>query len=661
MYDKLYHGAAYYPELWDAEVIKEDIKWMKEAGINVVRMGEFAWATMEPEKDKINLDFFEEIVNLLYQNGIETILCTPTPTPPVWLTHNHPKRMFVDKDGTVMSHGARQQICTNNRHFRERSDIIVKAMAQRFADNPAVIAWQLDNEFKCHVAECYCETCKKLWHEWLQKKYGTIDALNEAWGADIWSERYQTFEQVPQPVKTPFVHNSSLNTMYQLFHYEKIVEFAETQEKIIRKYSKAPITHNGHTDFSLDNYLLFKNLDFASFDDYPNCDNYCKMLYNYDYFRSVKNDGRFWVMETSTSHNGCLIDHQKPHRTGFLTAEAVAAYAAGGMGFNYWLWRQQKSGCEQPHGSLMSAWGKPTIGFNEVKKVEQARKEISSVILSTTVKQADVAITYSAEARAFYRTEPYEGIDYLTEIEKIHEIVVGQGLSRDVVSDDNPIEGYKLLITPFLPHVKDQVLERALALVEQGATWIVGPMTGMRTGEHTVPTDHALGKLEEAVGVNVIYHFPISDTGASMVYDGVEAELCYFASVFEPNGVRVIAKTQGGVAPDLPVIVEVSRGKGTIVMLGAMPKGDAGKQLLGRLISDYAVKAGAGNYYRADAGTIVYERCGDGEEYVIAINMDGKGGSISFSSDYRDLETGHTVNNTVGIGAYQYKIFQKLV
>lgn len=88
-------------------------------------------------------------------------------------------------------------------------------------------------------------------------------------------------------------------------------------------------------------------------------DNYCKMLYNYDYFRSVKNDGRFWVMETSTSHNGCLIDHQKPHRTGFLTAEAVAAYAAGGMGFNYWLWRQQKSGCEQPHGSLMSAWGSP--------------------------------------------------------------------------------------------------------------------------------------------------------------------------------------------------------------------------------------------------------------------------------------------------------------
>ena len=204
--------------------------------------------------------------------------------------------------------------------------------------------------------------------------------MNEAWGADIWSERYQSFEQVPQPVKTPFIHNSSLNTMYQLFHYEKIVEFAESQEKIIRKYSKAPITHNGHTNFNLDNYLLFKELDFTSFDDYPNCDDYCKMLYNYDYFRSVKNDGRFWVMETSTSHNGCLIDHQKPHRTGFLTAEAVAAYAAGGMGFNYWLWRQQRSGCEQPHGSLVSAWGAPTIGFEEVKKVEKARKEISCEI-----------------------------------------------------------------------------------------------------------------------------------------------------------------------------------------------------------------------------------------------------------------------------------------
>lgn len=120
-----------------------------------------------------------------------------------------------------MGHGARQHICTNNPYFRERAAIITEHIAKETGALPGLTAWQLDNEFKAHVAECMCETCKGLWHIWLQQRYSSIEKLNEAWGTAVWSQTYQRFDQVPQPGPAPFLHNSSLRTMYRLFSMEK--------------------------------------------------------------------------------------------------------------------------------------------------------------------------------------------------------------------------------------------------------------------------------------------------------------------------------------------------------------------------------------------------------------------------------------------------------
>ena len=204
---KLYHGAAYYPELWDEKVIEEDIRLMKQTGINVVRMGEFAWSTMEPEEGKFDLSFFVNIIERLYENGIETVMCTPTPTPPIWFTHGHPERMYVDRDGKVMGHGSRQHACTNHPYFREKAALITENLAKAVGSLPGVTGWQIDNEFKCHVSECMCNICKEQWHLWLKNRYETIENLNDAWGTKIWSEYYHSFEQIPQPGPVPFLHN----------------------------------------------------------------------------------------------------------------------------------------------------------------------------------------------------------------------------------------------------------------------------------------------------------------------------------------------------------------------------------------------------------------------------------------------------------------------
>ncbi|VEB18534.1 glycoside hydrolase family protein [Bacillus paralicheniformis] len=409
MNGKLYHGACFYPELWDEDVLDEDIWMMKRAGINVVRIGEFAWSRMEPEEGRIDVGFFAGVIRKLHDNKIETVMCTPTATPPIWLTHGHPERMHVNEKGETMGHGSRQHACTNHPYFRERARLIIKHIAKELGELPGLIGWQLDNEFKCHVAECMCETCNTLWHKWLEDRYQTIDRLNEAWGTGVWSETYQRFEQVPQPGPTPFLHNSSLRTMYQLFSMDKISEFAREQAEVIRTYSNAPITHNSSVMFGVDHEDLFKSLDFASFDTYASQENSDAFLFNCDLWRNIKKGRPFWIMETSPSYSASLESYAVPHQNGYLKAEAVSSYALGGAAFCYWLWRQQRAGSEQPHGSVISAWGEPDVGYDHVLEVEQARREVEHIMLATDPLQAETAVVYSDRAKVFFENGATSG------------------------------------------------------------------------------------------------------------------------------------------------------------------------------------------------------------------------------------------------------------
>jgi len=659
MSKKLYHGAAYYPELWSEEAVEQDIRLMKEAGINVVRMGEFAWSTMEPEEGKIDLGFFVGMINRLYENGIETVMCTPTPTPPVWFTHGHPERMYVDANLQTMGHGSRQHACTNNPYFRKKAAIITEHIARATGRLPGVIGWQLDNEFKAHVAECMCETCRGLWHRWLEQRYKTIGRLNEAWGTHIWSEYYQSFEQIPQPGPAPFLHNSSLRTMYQLFSMEKIAEFADEQAAIIRKYSDAPITHNSSVAFHVDNERLFKHLDFASFDTYASSDNHPAYLINCDLWRNFKKDRPFWIMETSPSHSASLESYAKPHPNGFLKAEAVAAYALGAEAFCYWLWRQQRAGCEQPHGSVISAWGKPTIGFGNVQEVEQARRVIEPLIMGSRASQAEVAVTYSDRSKAFLNTEPHRKLNHRALMTAFYERILNMGIHRDLIPEGADLEGYKLLFTPFLHYLGPEYLDRALKFVENGGIWIVGPLTGGRTEHHTIPTDAALGELERLAGVETLYTCPLDGTDTIGVAFGCSAPLSMWSAIFEPREAKAVGWTEKGLAPGKAFITEHKRGRGKIVMLGSMPAGDEGDAMLRKLIDHYAAEAGVAMRTDVTEGTVVAPRDADGLHYWFIVNMNGLGGRVTIPQQGTDALTGQSIQpGELKLGKYEYRIIQ---
>jgi beta-galactosidase len=612
---------------------------MKSLGLNLVRMGEFTWSRLEPDEGRVDLAFFRSLLDRLHAAGISVIFCTPSATPPVWLTHGHPERCFVDSEGRVMNHGARQHASYEHPEVRAACLRIVDAMAREFGRHPAVIGWQIDNEFKCHVGEDFNPHAIAKWRHWLERRYGMIDALNLAWGTEVWSERYQSFAQVPAPVRTPFLHNASLSTAWRMFSRESIAEFCAAQAEVIRRHSDRPITHNSARYFSVNFEQLFASLDFAAFDDYPDFANWSALVFQHDLFRALKPGRRHWLMETSVAHNGCLGNHEVVHPPGFLAAEVAASYALGAEGVNYWLWRQQRTGCELPHSAVMSAWFKPTLGHAEVARAEAARRELEPVLAGGRPEAAQVALTWSDLGKAMVQTEPLgarpgHAVDYDATLLRWHRLLLATGLPRDVRTEGAALEGLKVLITPMMPSFSSDFLSRVEQFVRAGGVWVCAPTTGTRTAEHSVPTEAGLGAIEPLAGIETVFSFPLTGTAATGTGFGHTVPLAGWCSALRATAAdtRVLGTLQSVHTPGLALLTERQVGAGAVLVLGAMPEGEAGDAFLGDVVR-YALERAGLATVQVTPGTLVCPwRTADGERVSIAVNLDGAGGRLADGS-----------------------------
>ena len=247
---------------------------MRDMGLQVVRMAEFAWHKLEPEKGKFCFDWLDDAIALLGSHGIVTILGTPTAAPPAWLVEELPEVLPIDSQGQQKGFGGRHHDCQSNQAYRGHIRRLVRAMAEHFRDNPYVIGWQIDNELgNSHWELCMCDSCRAAFQNWLERKYGTVTALNEAWGTVFWSQTYNSFAEVPVPRKTPTVHNPSLLLDWRRFCSDLVIDFQKEQIDILREVCPhQQITHNlmGFYD-KTDYFRMAQDLDFSSSDQYPTC------------------------------------------------------------------------------------------------------------------------------------------------------------------------------------------------------------------------------------------------------------------------------------------------------------------------------------------------------------------------------------------------------
>ena len=265
-------GVCYFPEHWPRERWEMDAKQMAAAGLEVVRLAEFPWGRLEPERGALDFEWLDTAVSVLGKAGLDVVLCTPTATPPKWLVDEHPDILQEEADGTIRAFGSRRHYCFNSSTYREESERITRQLAAHYTDNLHVVGWQTDNEYGCHgTVRCYCDDCAGAFREWLRERYGTIERLNEAWGTTFWSQQHTDFREVDPPRHTVTDHHPSRLLDYARFASASVAEYNRLQTRLLRAANDEWfVTHNFMGQFpSLDAHDVGSALDFAAWDSYP--------------------------------------------------------------------------------------------------------------------------------------------------------------------------------------------------------------------------------------------------------------------------------------------------------------------------------------------------------------------------------------------------------
>lgn len=510
---RLHLGSAYYPEHWPEERWPEDIRLMKEANLTVARLAEFAWSTMEPAEGDIQLDWLERAIALLAENGIASVLGTPTAAPPAWLTSAYSDVSAIDERGRPLQHGNRCHYCPTSPNMIAASQRIVRAMAERFGNNPSVIGWQTDNEFS---RVCYCERCRQSFQQFLAQRYGTLDALNQHWSTAYWSQTYNDWAQIPIPIGP---HNPGLMLEFNHFITATNRQFQKYQVEILRSHllSGVWITHNYMGWFDgFDHYLFSEDLEMASWDYYVGTGhhNYQSHGAIHDLTRGFK-QRNFWVMETQP---GCVnwssINNMLNKGEGRVMAWQGVAHGADGI--LYWQWRSALGGQEQYHGSLVDQSGQPRPFYEEVRQLGKEFAAVSKLITGS-VPRARVAMLNSYDSRwSIQWQRHHRDFDYVQHFNHYYRTLAAKNIAVDILPADHivdvkDISQYKVIIAPALLIVTERLADALKSFVSRGGALVLTIRTGMKDPYNALLPMRQPGYLRDLTGVEVEEFFALDE------------------------------------------------------------------------------------------------------------------------------------------------------
>jgi beta-galactosidase len=582
-------GTAWYPEQWPESRWDADLELMQKAGIHMVRVGEFAWARMEPAEGQYDFDWLDRAITAAGKHGMYTVLGTPTAAPPAWLTQKYPETLRTKEDGQKDQHGNRQQFDFANAKYRELARDIAERMAKRFGHNPYVIGWQIDNEY---ANQSFGDDDKKQFQDWVRARYGTLDNLNARWTTQYWSEYYTDWSQIPIQIN---YGNPGLLLSWMRFVSDTWRSYQKNQIEVIRANSdpRQFITTNlmGWFD-GFDHYTVTEDLDLAAWDDYVG-QGHLDVIRNgatHDLTRGFKRKN-FWVMETQPgavnwAHINNALDK------GEVRAMAWHDIGHGADTVSYWQWRSALNGQEEYHGTLVGPDGTPVPLFDEVAQVGREFAKAETVLAGTSPK-SEVAIVQSYDSRWAIDWQKFNG-DY----DPVNELLSYYGPLRqiaqavDIVSPNAPLDGYKLVVAPDLNVASQEIAQRLIAYVQNGGHLVLGQRSLMKDDDNSLWTERQPGPLVDLLGGRVEQYYalekpiPISGnwgSGDSQMW----AELLSVKSA----ETQVLMKygASNGWLDGQPAAITRKVGKGRITYIGAWPDAKVMHQAAEWMIKDSGV------------------------------------------------------------------------
>jgi len=520
-------GVCYYPEHWPESMWRDDAVRMKALGIGRVRIAEFAWSRIEPAPGEYDWGWLDRAVDVLGDAGLDVVMCTPTATPPKWLIDQHPDILAIGADGRPRAFGSRRHYDFSSPSYHKAAAKICLAVAKRYGNHPAVAFWQTDNEYGCHhTVVNYSPAASEGFRRWLKLHYGDIATLNRAWGTVFWSMEYRDFDEIDPPIGTVTEAHPSHRLDYRRFASDEVVRFNRMQVDIIRQTSPGrPIAHNFMQLFTeFDHYRVADDLDIATWDSYPlgaleeqwfDPEVKAKWLrtghpdlaaFNHDVYRGMSTLP-FWVMEQQPGPVNWANWNPAP-LPGMVRLWSWEAFAHGAGCVSYFRWRQAPFAQEQMHAGLNTPDNRLDIGGNEARQVAEEIRAVQRHLVNAGSTQHSrakrVAMVWDYTSKWVFEIHPQgQDFHYPRFAFEYYSALRSLGLDVDIVPVDAKLDGYPMIVIPPLPIVPDDLAVQLTRLAAADTQIVIGPRTGSKTANLTIPAELPPGNLTSLLPIRV--------------------------------------------------------------------------------------------------------------------------------------------------------------
>ena len=632
---RIWYGGDYNPDQWPEEVWDDDVRLMKKAGVNLVSVGIFSWAKIETSEGVYDFDWLDRIINKLGEAGIAVDLASATASPPMWLTQAHPEVLWKDYRGDVCQPGARQHWRPTSPVFREYALKLCRAMAEHYKGNPYVVAWHVSNEYGCHNRFDYSEDAERAFRKWCEERYGTIDAVNDAWGTAFWAQRMNDFTEIVPP---RFIGDGNFMNPGKLLDFKRFSSdalkafYVAERDALAEITPDLPLTTNFMVSAAgsvLDYDDWGREVDFVSNDHYfiPGEAHLDELAFSASLVDGIARKDPWFLMEHSTSAvNWREINYRK--EPGQLVRDSLAHVAMGADAVCYFQWRQSKAGAEKFHSAMVPHAGEDSAVFRDVCELGADLNKLSDEgILGSRLAKSRVAVVfdYESEWATEHTATPTQHVHHVDEPLAWFRALADQGVTVDVVPVRGAWDGYEMVVLPSVYLLSEETTRRVRDYVVGGGRLVVTYYTGISDEKDHVWLGGYPGSIRDVVGVRVEEFMPMGDdftgvpdrlelSNGAVAHDIVDV----IGSVDESATVLATFKDNPWTGMDgVPAIVANTFGEGRSVYVGARLGRDGIALSLPEILDSLGMAEAGGN----DGRVLHVEREGaDGSRFVFSLN-----------------------------------------
>ncbi|GAA3728026.1 beta-galactosidase [Salinactinospora qingdaonensis] len=616
----LSYGGDYNPEQWPEHVWDEDVALMRQAKVNLVSVGIFAWASIEPRPGHYEFDWLDRVLDRLHAGGVRVALATATASPPPWLARRHPEILPQRADGTRLWPGGRQSYCPSSPVYREKALELTEHIATRYREHPALALWHIDNELGCHNAHCYCDVSAASFREWLRRRYGDIDALNAAWGTRFWSQRYDSFAEVLPPRTAPTEPNPTQQLDFRRFSSDELLGAYLAQREVLRRITPdIPATTNlmvSSHERDQDYWSWAPSLDVIANDHYLTVDDehsHVELAFSADLTRGLAGGGPWLLMEHSTS----AVNWQprnRAKRPGEMRRNSLAHLARGAEAVMFFQWRASFAGAEKYHSAMLPHAGTDTQIWRASTELGADLDKLGEI--AGTRVHADVAMVF--DWQAWWATEtafhPTVDVTYLDRLHAHYRALWQRGITVDLVPPEADLSGYRLVLVCTLYMVTDTAAQRLREFVAAGGTALVTYFSGIVDENDHVRLGGYPGAYREILGISTEEFAPLGAGERVGLDDGSSATV--WTELLRTRGAEALASYAEGPLAGVPALTRNRVGAGTAFYAATRLDETGLAALTDRLIAEAGVAPTAGTR----PGVEVVRRSGAESSYLFVIN-----------------------------------------